>query len=110
MLNIQIVLDIRRIMKFKPLYDQILIVQEKKETETESGLILPDTAKQLLIRAKVVSVGTGARLTGGERYPIDCKEGDTVLVNTRAGIPWVIEGREYRIVRDYEIIGVIEDD
>ena len=102
-------------MRFEPLYDQILIVQEKKETETESGIILPDTVKQALVRATVISVGRGARYSpiskeDEGRYPIDCKAGDTILTNARCGVPYVIEGREHRIIRDYEVLGIIHED
>lgn len=97
-------------MRFEPLYDQILVVQEKRETETESGIIIPDTAKQTLVRAEVVAMGLGNRRPEGGRYPIDCAIGDTILVNARCGVPYVIEGREHRIIRDYEVLGIIHED
>jgi chaperonin GroES len=95
-------------MRLEPLYDQILVVPEKKETETEGGIILPESAKQLLVRAKVVAMGKGSRYEGG-RYEMDCKVGDTILVNARCGVPYIIEGREHRIIKDYEVLGVIHE-
>lgn len=91
-----------------PLYDQVLVAPEAMETTTESGLIIPDTAKQQLRKGTIVSMGKGSRMPDGGRYEMDFKIGDLVLVNTRAGVAYIEEGREYRILRDYEILGVLE--
>ncbi len=96
-------------MKIRPLHDRILVQRLEEEEKTKGGIIIPDTAKEKPIEGKVVAVGNGKILENGEVKPLDVKEGDKVLFGKYAGTEVKIGGEEYLIMREDDVLGVIED-
>lgn len=97
-------------MKVRPLHDRVLLRREEEETKTASGIIIPDSAKEKPIIATVVAAGPGAfNEDGEERIPLDVKEGDRVLISKWAGTEVKIDGEELVIVKESDILGIIED-
>ncbi|MDK2972326.1 MAG: chaperonin GroES [Candidatus Sumerlaeota bacterium] len=95
-------------MKLKPLHDRVVIERlEDTEQKSSGGIIIPDTAKEKPQRGKVVAVGDGAFNDKGERNKMDLKVGDEVLFGKYAGNEVKIEGTEYLIMRENEILAVV---
>jgi len=93
-------------MTIRPLHDRVLI-KRIEETETiQGGIIIPDTAKEKPQQGDVIAVGNGKMLEDGERVPLDVKAGDRILFGKHSGSEIKIEGEEYLIVREDEILGV----
>jgi len=95
-------------MKIRPLHDRILVERLEEEEKTKGGIIIPDTAKEKPIEGKVVAVGNGKLLENGNVKPLDVKVGDKVLFGKYAGTEVIIEGEEYLIMREDDILGIIE--
>ena len=95
-------------MKLRPLQDRILVQRVEEETTTKGGIIIPDTAKEKPIEAKVVAVGTGRLLDSGEVRPLAVKKGDVVLFGKYGGTEVKIDGEEHLILREDDILGIIE--
>ena len=95
-------------MKVRPLHDRVIIKRLKEEEKTSGGIIIPDTAKEKPVEAKVVAVGSGKVLEDGSVRALEVKEGDTVLLAKYAGSEIKIEGEEHVILREDEILAVIE--
>ena len=95
-------------MKLRPLQDRILVQRVEEETKTKGGIIIPDTAKEKPAEGKIVSVGNGKIGEDGKRVPLELKKGDQVLFGKYAGTEVKIEGEEYLIMREDDILGVIE--
>jgi chaperonin GroES len=94
-------------MKFRPLQDRIM-VQRIKETETvKSGIIIPDTAKEKPQEGVVRAVGNGKVLENGTRLPLEVKEGDRILFGKYSGSEIKLEGEEYLIFREDEVLGIL---
>jgi chaperonin GroES len=96
-------------MKIRPLHDRILVQRLEEEEQTRGGIIIPDSAKEKPIEGKVVAVGNGKVMENGEVKPLDVKEGDKVLYGKYAGTEVKIGGEEYLIMREDDILGIIED-
>ncbi|OCC16428.1 Heat shock protein 60 family co-chaperone GroES [Dissulfuribacter thermophilus] len=96
-------------MKIRPLHDRILVQRLEEEEKTKGGIIIPDTAKEKPIEGKVIAVGNGKVLENGEVRPLEVKVGDRVLFGKYAGTDIKIEGEEYLIMREDDILGVIEE-
>jgi chaperonin GroES len=96
-------------MKIRPLYDRILVTRLKEEEKSKGGIIIPDTAKEKPVEGKVISVGNGKVLENGKIKPLDVKEGDRVLFGKYSGTEVKIGGEEYLIMREDDILGIIED-
>ncbi len=96
-------------MKIRPLHDRILVQRLEEEEKTKGGIIIPDTAKEKPIEGKVVAVGNGKMMENGEVKPLDVKVGDKVLYGKYAGTEVKIGGEEYLIMREDDILGIIED-
>ncbi len=96
-------------MKIRPLHDRILVQRLEEEEKTKGGIIIPDTAKEKPIEGKVVAVGNGKIMENGEVKPLDVKEGDRVLYGKYAGTEVKIGGEEYLIMREDDVLGIIED-
>jgi chaperonin GroES len=95
------------IANVRPLHDRVL-VRRSEEHETMAGsIIIPDTAKEKPQKAKVVAVGAGRLLETGKRVPLSLKPGDTVLVSKWAGTEVKIDGTEYLILKEDEILGIL---
>ena len=95
-------------MNIRPLNDRILVLRVEKEEKTRGGIVIPDTAKEKPQEGKVVAVGPGKVNEKGERIPPDVKENDRVLFGKYAGNEIKVEGIEYSIMREDDILGVLE--
>ncbi|MGC9325576.1 MAG: co-chaperone GroES [Desulfomonilia bacterium] len=95
-------------MKIRPLQDRILVKRIEEEEKTKGGIIIPDTAKEKPQMGKVISVGGGKKTEDGKVIPVDVKAGDKVLFSKYAGTEVKIEGEELLIMREDDILGVIQ--
>jgi chaperonin GroES len=95
-------------MKFRPLHDRVVVRRLEAEEKTAGGIIIPDTAKEKPMEGEVVSVGPGARNDKGELVPPDVKTGDRILFGKWSGTEVKIEGEELLIMKETDIMGVIE--
>jgi chaperonin GroES len=95
-------------MNIRPLQDRIIVERIEEETKTASGLIIPDSAKEKPQQGVVVAAGKGKVLEGGTILPLDIKPGDKVLFGKYAGTEVKIEGKEFLIMREDDILGVVE--
>lgn len=95
-------------MNLKPLQDRVLVQRVEEETKTKGGIIIPDTAKEKPAEGKVIAVGNGKLDDNGKRIPLQVKPGDRILFGKYAGTEVKIEGQEYLIMREDDILGVIE--
>ena len=94
-------------MALKPLGDRIAVKALEAAEKTKSGLILPDSAKEKPQEAKVVAVGTGRRLDDGSIKPLEIKTGDRVLYGKYSGTEVVVQGEEYLIIREEDVLAVV---
>ena len=95
-------------MKIRPLQDRILVQRLAEEEKTKGGIIIPDTAKEKPAEGKVVSVGNGKLGDDGKRIPLEIKKGDSILFGKYSGTEVTVDGKEYLIMREDDILGVIE--
>ena len=95
-------------MKIQPLHDRILVKRIEEETTTKGGIIIPDSAKEKPQEGKVIAVGTGKRDEDGKLIPFNVKKGDKVLMPMYGGTEVKINDRDYQIVREDDILGIIE--
>ena len=95
-------------MKIKPLHDRVLAKRIEEEEKSSGGIIIPDTAKEKPMQAKVISVGKGKVTEDGKVLPMEVRAGDKILISKYAGTEIQIEGEEHIILREDEILGVIE--
>ena len=93
-------------MKFRPLHDRVLIKVLDSEEKTSGGIIIPDTAKEKPQEGEVVAVGPGAINDGGKLTPMDVKVGDVVLFGKWSGTEVKIDGKEYSIMKESDIMGI----
>lgn len=96
-------------MKLRPLNDRVLVERIEEKEQKKGGIIIPDTAKEKPQQGKVVAVGPGKRDEDGEYIKPDVKKGDTVLFGKYAGTDVKIDDKEYVIMREDDIFGVIEE-
>ena len=95
-------------MKLRPLQDRILVRRVKEEEKTKGGIIIPDTAKEKPAEGKVVAVGKGKLDENGKRIALEIKKGDRILFGKYSGTEVKIEGEEYLIMREEDVLGVID--
>ena len=95
-------------MKFKPLHDRVVVRRVEEEAKTSGGIIIPDTAKEKPMQGEVVSVGPGARNEKGELVTLDVKAGDRILFGKWSGTEVKIDGEELLIMKESDILGVLE--
>ena len=95
-------------MKFRPLHDRVVGERVESEQKTAGGIIIPDTAQEKPMQGKVIAVGAGARDESGKIQPLDVKAGNTVLFGKWSGTEVKIDGQEYLIMKESDIMGVIE--
>lgn len=96
-------------MKFRPLHDRVLVRRIEEEEKTSGGIIIPDTAKEKPMQGEVLAVGPGARNDKGDRVPLDIEVGDRVIFGKWSGTEVKIEGEEQLIMKESDILGVVED-
>jgi len=95
-------------MKVRPLRDRILVKRLEEQEQKVGGIIIPDTAKEKPQQGKVIAAGNGRVNDEGKTLPLDVKAGDTILFGKYSGTEIKIEGEEYLILREDEVLGVIE--
>lgn len=95
-------------MKFRPLHDRVVVRRIDAEHKTAGGIIIPDTAKEKPQQGEVIAVGPGARDEQGRLTPLDVKVGDTVLFGKWSGTEVKIDGEELLIMKESDIMGVLE--
>jgi chaperonin GroES len=95
-------------MKFRPLHDRVVVTRIDAESKTAGGIIIPDTAKEKPSEGEVIAVGPGGRDESGKLIPIELKKGDRVLFGKWSGTEVKIDGVEYLIMKESDIMGVIE--
>ena len=94
-------------MKFRPLHDRVVVRRIEEDMKTAGGIIIPDTAKEKPQQGKVIAVGQGKVKDDGTRQPLDVKAGDTILFGKYSGQEIKLDGEEYLIMREEEILGVL---
>jgi chaperonin GroES len=95
-------------MKIRPLQDRIVVRRVQEEDKTKGGIIIPDSAKEKPIEGEVVAVGTGKVIEGGKVHALEVKKGDRILFGKYAGTEIKLDGIEHLILREEEVLGVIE--
>jgi chaperonin GroES len=95
-------------MNFRPLHDRVLIKRVDEEEKTKGGIIIPDTAKEKPMEGEVVAAGPGARGEDGKIQPMDVRAGDRVLFGKWSGTEVKLDGEEMIIMKEADIMGVIE--
>jgi chaperonin GroES len=96
-------------MKFRPLHDRVVLKRIEAEAKTSGGIIIPDTAKEKPQQGEVVAVGPGGRDEAGKLIPIDLKPGDRVLFGKWSGTEVKIDGVEYLIMKESDVMGVLTE-
>ena len=94
-------------MTIKPLHDRILVKRVDEDTKTAGGIIIPDTAQEKPMEGKVVAVGKGARGDDGKLQPLDVKRGDRILFGKWSGNEVSVDGDEYLIMKESDVMGVL---
>ncbi len=95
-------------MKFRPLHDRVVVRRLESEEKTAGGIIIPDTAKEKPQEGQVVAVGPGGRDESGKLTPLDVKSGDRILFGKWSGTEVKIDGEEYLIMKESDIMGIVE--
>ena len=95
-------------MKIRPLHDRVIVQRLEEEEKTKGGIIIPDTAKEKPQEGKVIAVGPGKILENGTKIALDVKVGDKILFGKYSGTEIKIEGEEFLMMREEDILGVIE--
>jgi chaperonin GroES len=95
-------------MKIRPLHDRVIVHRLEEEEKTKGGIIIPDTAKEKPQEGKVIAVGPGKILENGTKIALDVKVGDKILFGKYSGTEIKIEGEEFLMMREEDILGVIE--
>ena len=95
-------------MNIRPLQDRVIVQRIEEEQKTKGGIIIPDTAKEKPAEGKVIAVGNGKVADDGKRIALEIKEGDRILFGKYSGTEVKIEGEEYLIMREDDVLGVIE--
>ena len=95
-------------MKFRPLHDRVVVRRVEEDTKTAGGIIIPDSAQEKPMQGEVIAVGPGGRDDDGKRVALDVKAGDIVLFGKWSGTEVKIDGEELLIMKESDIMGVIE--
>jgi chaperonin GroES len=95
-------------MKIRPLHDRILVKRLEEQEVKKGGIIIPDTAKEKPQEAKVIAVGSGKVTDDGKKIPLDVKAGDRILFGKYSGSEVKVEDEEYLILREEDVLGIIE--
>jgi len=95
-------------MNVRPLHDRIIVQRLEEGEQQVGGIIIPDTAKEKPQQGKVIAVGNGKAKDDGKRIPLDVKAGDTILFGKYSGQEIKVDGEEYLIMREDEVLGVLE--
>lgn len=96
-------------MKIRPLHDRLIVRRMEEERTSAGGIVIPDSATEKPIQGKVVAIGKGKLMDNGDVRPLDVKAGDTVLFGKYSGTEVKIDGEELLVMREEDIMGVLED-
>ncbi len=96
-------------MKLRPLQDRLLVERSEETEEMRGGIVIPDSAKEKPQRGVVIAVGNGKRLDSGEVVPLTVKEGDLILIGKYSGSEVSVDDKEYLILREDEVLAIIEE-
>ncbi|MFZ2088319.1 MAG: co-chaperone GroES [Desulfobaccales bacterium] len=96
-------------MKVKPLNDRVLVQRLEEQQVTKGGIFIPDTAKEKPVEGKVIAVGPGKVNEQGNRLPLNVKAGDRILFGRYAGSEIKVEGEDYLMMREDDILAIVED-
>jgi len=96
-------------MKFRPLHDRVVVKRIDAEEKSTGGIIIPDTAKEKPSQGEVIAIGPGGRDEAGQLIPLDVKVGDRILFGKWSGTEVKIDGVEYLIMKESDVMGVIEE-
>lgn len=94
-------------MNIKPLHDRVLVKRVEQEQKTTSGIIIPDSAQEKPMEGEIVAVGSGMRDESGKVYPLEVKKGDKVLFAKWGGTEVKLEGQEYLIMKESDILAIV---
>ncbi len=94
-------------MKFRPLHDRVVVQRVESEAKTAGGIIIPDTAQEKPMQGKIIAVGSGARDEQGKIQALDVKKGDTVLFGKWSGTEVKLDGEDYLIMKESDIMGIL---
>ena len=95
-------------MAFRPLGDRVLVKRVEEETKSKGGIIIPDNAKEKPQQGEVIAVGSGKVFEDGKKIPLEVKKGDRVLFGKYSGTEIKIDGTEYLMLREEDILGIVE--
>ncbi|MBQ3945479.1 MAG: co-chaperone GroES [Alphaproteobacteria bacterium] len=95
-------------MKFKPLYDRVLVERLESEEKTAGGIIIPDTAKEKPMEGLVIAVGNGTKNDKGDIVPLQVKAGNKILFGKWSGTEIKLEGKDYLVMKESDIMGIFE--
>ena len=95
-------------MQFRPLHDRVLVKRLDEEQKSSGGIIIPDTAKEKPMQGEIIAVGNGSKNDKGEITPLDVKAGDRILFGKYSGTEVKLDGDEYLIMKESDIMGVLE--
>ena len=95
-------------MNIRPLHDRVVVRRLEEERTTAGGIVIPDTATEKPIQGEVIAVGKGKLLDNGEQRPLDVKVGDRVLFGKYSGTEVKLDGKDFLVMREDDIMGVIE--
>ena len=95
-------------MKFRPLHDRVVVRRIEEDKKTAGGIIIPDTAKEKPMQGEIIAVGPGARDESGKLVALDVKRGDKILFGKWSGTEVKIDGEELLIMKESDVLGVIE--
>ena len=95
-------------MNIKPLYDRVIVQRSDAETKTAAGIIIPDSAKEKPQQGQIVAVGSGVHKEDGSVVPLEVKVGDRVLFGKYSGTEIKIEGEEYLMMKEEDIMGIVQ--
>ena len=95
-------------MNIRPLHDRLIVKRFEEEEKTKGGIIIPDNAKEKPQQGEVIAVGSGKVLEDGKKVPLEVKKGDRVLFGKYSGTEIKIDGSEYLMMREEDILGIVE--
>lgn len=95
-------------MNIRPLHDRVIVKRVAGETTSPGGIVLPDSATEKPVQGEVIAAGNGRILSNGEIKPLDVKAGDKVLFGKYAGSEVKVDGEEYLVMKEEDIIGIVE--
>ena len=95
-------------MQVRPLHDRVLVKRQVEEEKSKGGIYIPDTAKEKPAEGTIIAVGTGRVTSEGKVHPLEVKKGDKVLFGKYSGTEIKIEGEEYLMMREEDILGIIQ--